>query len=126
MPSVNNSLAVSASSPLLPSCSFILQKLCYVYVYNICNIHHIYIYGSLYRLHSMYIYIYVDLYIDVMMYVKQDGQISIGGRVFGMNRVNQRPVRPQTPIKTEAEPRFPISTWLTSDCVTPIQMLGDQ
>ena len=36
----------------------------------------------------MYIYIYVDLYIDVMMHVKQDGQISIGGRVFGMNRVN--------------------------------------
>ena len=65
---------------------------------------------DLYIDYILYIYIYVDLYIDVMMYVKQDGQISIGGRDFG---VNQRPVRPRKkPTKTEAEPRFPISTWV--------------
>ena len=81
----------------------------------------------------MYIYIYyiyVDLYIDV----KQDGQISIGARDFGVNRVNQRPVRPRkTPNKNRSGTkisyinmgRCPISTWLTSDCVTPIYLYLD-
>ena len=77
----------------------------------------------------MYIYIYTWIIVDLYIDVKQDGQISIGARDF-----TPRPVRPRknpnknrsgTQISYINMGRCPISTWLTSDCVTPIYLYLD-